>query len=148
MSRQMSMFEPGDKLCTISGEDHVYVWVVNENAMVIEHDVRQRRIEEAMGIEPVASNRLDAAAVRMQMLRTAYDLLGDGQGDEWSENQEYTRAMLEIIRDMFALNDREAAENLLRQTNEVDAPDCAECGASNAGSREAPNLCDVCEGAS
>lgn len=26
-----------------------------------------------------------------------------------------------------------------------DAPDCQECGASNAGSREAPHLCEICE---
>lgn len=37
------------------------------------------------------------------MLRTAYSLLGDGNGNEWDENEEYTRAITELVRDTLGL---------------------------------------------
>ena len=115
MSRTMRIYEPGDTFGTINGDGVVYTWTVNEHAMVVEQDQRQRRIEEAMGIEA----RQSAGDVRLDLLRNVYSLLGDGDGDEWDENPEYTRGLLEVVRDMFTLDDREAAENLLRQTIEI-----------------------------
>lgn len=33
------------------------------------------------------------------ILLTAYGLLGDGNGDEWGDNPEYTRAICELVAD-------------------------------------------------
>lgn len=38
-----------------------------------------------------------------EVLRVAYGLLGDGQGAEWLENSEYTRAVVEFIGDLIGV---------------------------------------------
>ena len=42
---------------------------------------------------------------KKRVLRTAYSLLGDGQGREWGLNPEYTRATVEMVRDLLALGE-------------------------------------------
>jgi hypothetical protein len=36
----------------------------------------------------------------MSVIRAAYDLLGDGAGEEWESNPEYARAIAELTRDV------------------------------------------------
>jgi hypothetical protein len=35
------------------------------------------------------------------ILRTANDMLGDGQGKEWGDNPEYTRAVIEFVSELI-----------------------------------------------
>lgn len=44
-----------------------------------------------------------SGAWKAAILLAAYDLLGDGQGDEWDVNPEYTRAIIELVADTVGL---------------------------------------------
>lgn len=35
------------------------------------------------------------------VVRSAYSLLGDGAGNEWDSNPEYSRAIAELVREVF-----------------------------------------------
>lgn len=43
--------------------------------------------------------------IREAVMRTAYSLLGDGQGGEWFINGEYTRAIAEMVRRLLDLTE-------------------------------------------
>jgi len=48
----------------------------------------------------MTANAITAGSV----LRTAYNMLGDGQGGEWHENTEYTRAVIEFVMETVGLD--------------------------------------------
>jgi hypothetical protein len=54
------------------------------------------------------------------VMHVAYGLLGDGQGGEWDHNQEYTRAIAEMVRDLIGSlpADEDDALNVLHRIRE------------------------------
>lgn len=54
--------------------------------------------DEAEGTE---TERME---VQAELLTNAYGLLGDGQGSEWDENNEYTRGVFELIANQLGID--------------------------------------------
>lgn len=46
------------------------------------------------------------------VLRAAYNLLGDGGGNEWGDNPEYSRAILELTADLIGFDRDGGARDL------------------------------------
>jgi hypothetical protein len=39
----------------------------------------------------------------LRILTAAYNLLGDGSGEEWDDNPEYKRAIVELVSDLLGV---------------------------------------------
>lgn len=100
--------------------------------------IRTHLVSVRIDYLPEVSGNAASTSSDKIILRTAYNLLGDGQGNEWEGNPEYTRAVFEMVADTVGLglnvsDHADEIEALIRSSREHERPasasTCTYCGA-------------------